>query len=123
MHMLNPPPYDYGGGDGWLSGMMGQLSQPGAELWRPYRLALHAPLGLSLDDSSCLHRAEAARVQPRITSPTSTLAVIKIIGVGLSPVGVAVNDQGDTVYVTNLGSDDMSVINGRTGLRRSTPRS
>ena len=67
--------------------------------------------------------AEAARVQPRITSPTSTLAVIKIIGVGLSPVGVAVNDQGDTVYVTNLGSDDMSVINGRTGLRRSTPRS
>ncbi|MFM8350910.1 MAG: fibronectin type III domain-containing protein, partial [Actinomycetales bacterium] len=29
--------------------------------------------------------------------------------------GVAVNDQDDTVYVTNIGSNSVAVINGRTG--------
>ena len=61
--------------------------------------------------------AEAARIQPRTTVPTTTLAVIKTIRVGSNPSGVAVNDQDDTVYVTNFSSDNVSVINGRTGER------
>ena len=59
--------------------------------------------------------AEAARLQPRTTGQTSTLAVIKTISVGVQPVGVAVNDEDDTIYVTNYGGSSVSVINGRTG--------
>jgi YVTN family beta-propeller protein len=71
---------------------------------------LTVPLGI-------MTGAEAARLQPRTTSPTSTLAVIKTIGVGSYPEGVAVNNEDDTVYVTNFNSDNVSVINGRAGQR------
>jgi len=62
-------------------------------------------------------QAEAARVQPRTVSPTTTLAVIKTIPVGDAPSAVALNDADDTVYVTNDGTNNVSVINGRTGQR------
>jgi len=62
-------------------------------------------------------QAEAARLQPRTVYPTTTLAVIKTIPVGGSPSAVALNDADDTVYVTNDGTDNVSVINGRTGQR------
>jgi YVTN family beta-propeller protein len=56
----------------------------------------------------------APPVQPRSVAATSTLAVITTIGVGSAPWGVAVDEGDDTVYVTNLGSGTVSVINGRT---------
>jgi YVTN family beta-propeller protein len=67
-------------------------------------------------------QAEAARVQPRTVSPTTTLAVIKTIPVAdvAQPGGVAVNDADDTVYVTHDGPDEVSVINGQTGLVSAT---
>jgi YVTN family beta-propeller protein len=43
------------------------------------------------------------------------LAVITTISVGTNPEGVAVDEGDDTVYVTNYGSGNVSVINGRTG--------
>ncbi len=61
------------------------------------------------------NQAEAARLQPRTVYPTATLAVIKTIPVGGSPSAVALNDADDTVYVTNDGTNNVSVINGRTG--------
>ena len=57
----------------------------------------------------------APPVQAQSVAATSTLAVITTITVGSNPDGVAVNDADDTVYVTNFGSGDVSVINGRTG--------
>ena len=41
--------------------------------------------------------------------------MITTIGVGSAPWGVAVDEGDDTVYVTNLNGDNVSVINGRTG--------
>ena len=57
----------------------------------------------------------APPVQTQSVAATSTLAVITTISVGDTPYSAAVNDDDDTVYVTNLGSDNVSVINGRTG--------
>ena len=60
-------------------------------------------------------------VQPRIgATPTTTYAVIRVIDVGVGPVGVAVDQDDDTVYVTNFDADSVSVINGRTGQRTGT---
>ena len=58
-------------------------------------------------------------VQPRNGAPpTTTYAVIRLIGVGSLPEGVAIDESDDTVYVTNnLGINNVSVINGRTGIR------
>ena len=56
----------------------------------------------------------APPVQVRSVAATSTLAVITTMGVGGFPTGVAVNDGDDTVYVTNLFVNSVSVINGRT---------
>ena len=75
---------------------------------------LTVPLGI-------MTGAEAARLQPRTTSPTSTLAVIKTINVGNYPQGVAINDEDDTVYVTNEMDNNVSVINGRTGTVSGSP--
>jgi YVTN family beta-propeller protein len=57
----------------------------------------------------------APSVQAQSVPATSTLAVITTIDVRSNPIGVAVNDADDTVYVTNETSDNVSVINGRTG--------
>ena len=57
----------------------------------------------------------APPVQAQSVAATSTLAVITTIGVGSAPWGVAVDEGDDTVYVTNLNGDNVSVINGRTG--------
>jgi YVTN family beta-propeller protein len=57
----------------------------------------------------------APPVQTQSVAATSTLAVITTISVGAGPLGVAVNQMDDTVYVTNNGSTTVSVINGRTG--------
>jgi len=62
----------------------------------------------------------APPVQAQSVAATSTLAVITTIGVGSNPQGVAVNDADDTVYVTNFGSGNVSVINGRTGTEDDT---
>lgn len=57
-------------------------------------------------------------IQPRNGVPsTTTYAVIRVIPVGLSPQAVAVDQDDDTVYVTNFAGNNVSVINGRTGLR------
>ncbi|MDP4689303.1 MAG: hypothetical protein NWS32_00955, partial [Candidatus Nanopelagicales bacterium] len=58
----------------------------------------------------------APPVQAQSVAAASTLAVITTIGVGSNPIGVAVDDVDDTVYVTNRGSDNVSVINGRLGV-------
>ena len=55
----------------------------------------------------------APPVQAQSVAATSTMAVITTIPVGATPFGVAVNQGDDTVYVTNRGSDNVSVINGR----------
>lgn len=53
-------------------------------------------------------------VQPRASAyPTTTYAVIKTVAVGDGPTSVAVDHADDTVYVTNLNSRTLSVINGR----------
>lgn len=57
----------------------------------------------------------APSLEPWSVATTSTLAVIKTITVGDGPVGVAINDVDDTVYITNTDSKDVSVINGVTG--------
>ena len=57
----------------------------------------------------------APSLEPRSAAATSALAVIKTVTVGDGPVGVAINDVDDTVYVTNTDSKDVSVINGVTG--------
>ena len=57
----------------------------------------------------------APPVQAQSVAAATTLAVITTITVGSNPDGVAVNDADDTVYVTNFGSGNVSVINGRTG--------
>ncbi len=59
-------------------------------------------------------------IQPRTSRPTTTLAVIKVIGVGNTPLSLAVNSVDDTVYVANQVSDTVSVINGRTALQDAT---
>lgn len=57
-------------------------------------------------------------IQPRNgVPPTTTYAVIRGIPVGSSPQAVAVDQDDDTVYVTNFSSNNVSVIDGRTGLR------
>ena len=53
-------------------------------------------------------------VQTQSVAATSTLAVISTIPAGDGPQYVAVDDVDDTVYVTNLLSNTVSVINGRT---------
>ena len=58
--------------------------------------------------------------QPRTTPPASTLAVIKVIGVGDTPLSVAVDSVDDTVYVANQASDTLTVINGRTATEDAT---
>ena len=58
----------------------------------------------------------APPVQAQSVAAASTLAVITTIGVGSNPIGVAVDDVDDTVYVTNYSSGNVSVINGRTGV-------
>ena len=74
---------------------------------------LIAPLSLS--------SAQAGpSVQPRTTPPASTLAVIKVIGVGDTPLSVAVDSVDDTVYVANQASDTVTVINGRTAAVTTT---
>ena len=59
-------------------------------------------------------------LQPRTTPPASTLAVIKVIGVGDTPHSIAVNSVDDTIYVGNQASDTVSVINGRTATEDDT---
>ena len=51
-------------------------------------------------------------VQPRTTPPATTLAVIKVIGVGATPYNIAVNSADDTVYVANAAGNSLSVIDG-----------
>ena len=53
-------------------------------------------------------------VQPRTTPPATTLAVIKVIGVGATPYSVAVDSADDTVYVANAAGNSLSVIDGGT---------
>ena len=45
---------------------------------------------------------------------------IERINVGDKPVGVAVNPETNAVYVTNAGSDSISVIDGKTNLVKKT---
>src|SRR5579872_3072501 len=54
----------------------------------------------------------APRSQP--LGPSSTISV------GSSPYGVAVNPTTNTIYVTNLLSNNVSVINGATNLVTAT---
>ena len=67
------------------------------------------------------HIAQAGpSLQPRTTPPATTLAVIKVIGVGDTPLSIAVNSVDDTIYVGNQVSDTVSVINGRTATEDDT---
>jgi len=54
---------------------------------------------------------------PRAVDPPSTYAEIKTIPVGTYPDSVAVNNASDKVYVANRESNNVSVIDGRTGVR------
>ena len=57
-------------------------------------------------------------ILPRNEVPaTTTYALIRVIPVGSSPQAVAVDQDDDTVYVTNFSFNNVSVIDGRTGLR------
>lgn len=47
--------------------------------------------------------------------PASALAVIRSVSVGDGPWGVAVDQDDDTVYVSNQGENSISVIDGRSG--------
>ena len=65
-------------------------------------------------------------IQPRNGAPPmTTYAVIRLIGVGDNPIGVAIDDSDDTVYVTNTANPPtagtVSVINGRTGVVVGAP--
>jgi YVTN family beta-propeller protein len=62
----------------------------------------------------------SASLLPRTVSQTSTLAIIKTLAVGSEPQGIAVNDEDDTVYVTNWDGNTVSIINGRTGVGAGT---
>ncbi len=69
----------------------------------------------------------APSLEPRSAAAISALAVIKTVTVGDGPVGVAVNDVDDTVYVATQGPDDgfgfaqtVVVINGRVGTVEDT---
>lgn len=53
-------------------------------------------------------------------SGTSTYAVVKEVPVGRGPLGVAVNSEDDTVYVVNQIDDNLSIIQGNTGVVSST---
>lgn len=48
--------------------------------------------------------------------PLTTYAVIKTIGVGVTPAGLAIDSADDTIYVANFTSGNVSVINGLTGM-------
>lgn len=74
---------------------------------------LVAPLSLS--------SAQAGpELQARTSTPATTLAVIKVIGVGDTPLSVAVDSDDDTIYVANQVSDTVTVINGRTAAVTTT---
>ena len=51
-----------------------------------------------------------------VTAPETTYAVIKTVGVGQAPTGVAMNSADDTVYVANYSSGNVSVVDGRLGV-------
>ncbi|MFM7210679.1 MAG: hypothetical protein ACKOYQ_01535, partial [Actinomycetota bacterium] len=58
--------------------------------------------------------APAAKVQPRTAvTNTSAYAIIKSVAVNNGPVGVAVNNEDDTVYVTSDDSGTLTALNGR----------
>lgn len=57
---------------------------------------------------------------PRSADPPWNYGEIKRINVGRNPMGVAVYDRGDEVFVANGGSGTVSMINGRTGAVTST---
>lgn len=81
-------------------------------------LAVTAALSLAmLAPASAPASAAVPGVSPASAPSSSTAyAVIRTIGVGLNPAGVAVNLVDDTVYVTNFCGGSVSVINGRAGL-------
>lgn len=60
-------------------------------------------------------------VQPRNGgTPTTTYAIIKTVDPGVRPLGVAVDDIDDTIYVANYGNNSgsswrLASINGRSG--------
>lgn len=54
-----------------------------------------------------------ARTCTDAASGRSAIAVVKTIRVQGGPQGVAVDSDGDTVYVTNASSDSMSIIAGK----------
>lgn len=65
--------------------------------------------------------AQSAPAQVRsATPPASTLAVIKTIGVGVGPGGLAIDSDDDSVYVANYVSGTVSVISGSTGQGAAT---
>jgi YVTN family beta-propeller protein len=53
-------------------------------------------------------------INPRTSAGSNPIATVKV---GTGPAGVAVDQGDDTVYVANMDSDNVSVINGRTGIR------
>ena len=57
---------------------------------------------------------------PRSADPPWNYGEIKRINVGRNPMGVAVYDRGDEVFVANAGSGNVFMINGRTGAVTST---
>ena len=83
-------------------------------------------LVIALGGSAVPAAASTGAVSPRNAHasssrvPSSAYAIVKAIPVGASPWAVAVNDADDTVYVTNAGSNSVSVIDGRTSQVTST---
>lgn len=57
--------------------------------------------------------------QPRTVSalPPTTYAIIRTVDPGVMPLGVAVDDIDDTIYVANYGNERLAAINGRSGAK------
>lgn len=70
--------------------------------------------GLVTATTSASGATPTAKVQPRTSvTNTSAYAVIKTVSVRNGPVGVAVNNEDDTVYVTSDDSSTLTILNGR----------
>lgn len=79
-------------------------------------LAAAAVVSSSLAISHASYAATPSAVQPRVSPyPSTSYAVIKTIGVGSGPYGIAVDSADDSVYIANYSANTVSVIDGQSG--------